>query len=76
MASTRQEIIEELKQLLEQDVVAIKDQVDHLKTRFYSIEEALEETAAEAEAAAENNPVEEELLKQIQSDLAYYQYTP
>ena len=60
MASTRQEIIEELKQLLEQDVVAIKDQVDHLKTRFYSIEEALEETAAEAEAAAENNPVEEE----------------
>lgn len=60
MASTRQEIIEELKQLLEQDVVAIKDQVDHLKTRFYSIEEALEETAAEAEAAAENNPIEEE----------------
>ena len=60
MASTRQEIIEELKQLLEQDVVAIKDQVDHLKTRFYSIEEALEETAADAEAAAENNPVEEE----------------
>ena len=60
MASTRQEIIDELKQLLEQDVVAIKDQVDHLKTRFYSIEEALEETAAEAEAAAENNPVEEE----------------
>ena len=60
MASTRQEIIDELKQLLEQDVVAIKDQVDHLKTRFYSIEEALEETAAEAEAAAENNPLEEE----------------
>ena len=51
MASTRREIIDELKQLLEQDVVAIKDQVDHLKTRFYSIEEALEETAAEAEAA-------------------------
>ena len=60
MASTRQEIIDELKQLLEQDVVAIKDQVDHLKTRFYSIEEASEETAAEAEASAENNPLEEE----------------
>ena len=39
MASTRQEIIEELKQLLlTQDVAEIKDQVDHLKTQFYSIE--------------------------------------
>ena len=38
MASTRQEIIEELKQLLlTQDVAEIKDQVDHLKTQFYSI---------------------------------------
>ena len=39
MASTRQEIIEELKQLLlTQDVAEIKDQVDYLKTQFYSIE--------------------------------------
>ena len=39
MANTRQEIIEELKQLLlTQDVAEIKDQVDHLKTQFYSIE--------------------------------------
>jgi hypothetical protein len=36
MATTRQEIIDELKQLLDQDVTSIKDQVDHLKTRFYS----------------------------------------
>ena len=45
MASTRQEIIDELKQLLEtEDVTAIKDQVDHLKTRFYAEEsEDLEE---------------------------------
>ena len=45
MASTRQDIIDELKKLLEtEDVAAIKDQVDHLKTRFYSEEsEELEE---------------------------------
>lgn len=45
MASTRQEIIDELKQLLEtEDVASIKEQVDHLKTQFYSIEsEELEE---------------------------------
>ena len=44
MANTRQEIIDELKALLEQDVMAVKDQVDHLKTQFYSEEaEELEE---------------------------------
>ena len=45
MASTRQEIIDELKGLLEaEDVMSVKDQVDHLKTRFYSEEsEELEE---------------------------------
>ena len=44
MASTKQEIIEELKQLLEQDTNAIKEQVDHLKTQFYTLtEEASEE---------------------------------
>ncbi|MBR6304340.1 MAG: DUF349 domain-containing protein [Paludibacteraceae bacterium] len=45
MAITRQEIIDELKQLLEtEDVASIKEQVDHLKTQFYSIEsEELEE---------------------------------
>ena len=41
----REEIIAELKQLLEtEDIMAIKDQVDHLKTRFYTEEsEELEE---------------------------------
>ena len=48
MASTRKEIIDELKQLLEQDVTAVKEQVDHLKTQFYAsyneeAQEALEE---------------------------------
>jgi hypothetical protein len=44
MASTRQELIEELKALLEQDVMAIKDQVEHIKTQFYKEEsEELEE---------------------------------
>ena len=60
MASTRQEIIEELKQLLQtQDVAAIKDQVDHLKTRFYAYindepEAQNEEAAAQNEEVAEN----------------------
>ena len=50
MASTKQEIIEELKALLQQeDVAAIKEQVDHLKTRFYSAAEEAEEAVAEVE---------------------------
>ena len=59
MASTRQEIIEELKQLLQtQDVAAIKDQVDHLKTRFYaSIND--EQEAQNEEAESQNEEVEE-----------------
>ncbi|MBQ2067931.1 MAG: DUF349 domain-containing protein [Paludibacteraceae bacterium] len=57
MANTRQEIIDELKALLEQDVVAIKEQVDHLKTRFYSNEEG-------SEVAQEQDPIEEE-FKQL-----------
>ena len=40
MANTRQEIVDELKQILEQDAADIKEQVDHLKTRFYSTEPA------------------------------------
>ena len=57
MASTRQEIIDELKQLLEQDVTSIKEQVDHLKTRFYTVE------IAEDEAEAANG--EEEQFKEL-----------
>lgn len=38
MANTRQEIIDELKQLLEQDPTdTLKEQVDRLKTQFYTI---------------------------------------
>jgi hypothetical protein len=67
MANTRQEIIDELKALLEQDVMAVKDQVDHLKTRFYSNEEPTE-LASEAEPGEvkEKDPVEEE-FKQLLS---------
>ena len=84
MASTRQEIIEELKQLLEQDVTAIKEQVDHLKTRFYSsdevsegvdaVEEQFKELLAQykakrAEVAAAQNKEEEENLARKQAIL-------
>ena len=43
MANTRQEIIDELKALLEQNGSAIKEQVDHLKTQFYTIADDVEE---------------------------------
>ena len=35
MSSTKAQLIEELKVLLEQDVTAVKDQVEHIKTLFY-----------------------------------------
>ena len=31
MASTREQLIEDLKALLQEDVMAVKDQVDHIK---------------------------------------------
>ena len=67
MASTRQDIIDELKKLLEaEDVAAIKDQVDHLKTRFYSVNELPE--APEAEEAAEGPDSAEEEIKALLAD--------
>ena len=80
MASTRQEIIDELKQLLETgDVMAIKEQVDHLKTRFYSEEsEELEEEfkallgeykAKRAELTAAQNKEQSENLSRKQAIL-------
>ena len=72
MTNTRKEIIEELKQLLEQeDVMVIKDQVDHLKTRFYSLESAPSEAseaevAEEVETSSEAN-AEEEAFKELLS---------
>jgi hypothetical protein len=44
----RQDIIDELKQLLEQENADIKEQVDHLKTKFYSSEEELDPQEEEA----------------------------
>ena len=53
MASTRQQIIEELQNLLTQDVTEIKEQVDQLKNRFYKEAEEVDEEAKEAEEALE-----------------------
>ena len=65
MASTRQELIEELKGLLEQDVMAVKEQVDHIKTQFYTVaEEAVEEPAEEAAETPAQDPLEEQ-FKQL-----------
>ena len=66
MSEQKQQLVEELKALLEQDVMAIKDQVDHIKTQFYRIEnEAKSDLPGEGEEAApeaevQNDPVEEE----------------
>lgn len=38
MATTRKEIIEALKELLTQDALAVREQVEHLKTKFYTEE--------------------------------------
>ena len=75
MASTRQEIIDELKALLEQDVMAIKDQVDHLKTQFYTTNEETSEPeeGEKTEVAAVADPIEEqfkELLSQYKAKRA------
>ena len=69
MANTRQEIIDELKGLLEQDVTAIKEQVDHLKTRFYSNEETDE---VENEVEASEAPAADPLEEQFKALLAQY----
>ena len=60
MANTREEIIDELKALLEQDVTAVKEQVDHLKTRFYSTEPSEEEAAPEEAETPSADPLEEQ----------------
>lgn len=66
MSKTRKEIIEALKELLEQDVMAIRDQVDHLKTQFYTSDEEAESEQEEAKGEQEETeavasvPTEEE----------------
>ena len=79
MANTRQEIIDELKGLLEQDVTAIKEQVDHLKTQFYTeesdeLEEEFKELLAQykakrAEIAAAEAKEQAENLRRKQAIL-------
>jgi len=58
MASTREELIEELKKLLEQDVMTVKDQVDRIKTAFYA---SLNEEQNDPEN--QPDPLEEEFKK-------------
>ena len=65
MTTNREQLIEELKGLLEQDVMAVKEQVDHIKTQFYTVaEEAVEEPAEEAAETPAQDPLEEQ-FKQL-----------
>lgn len=71
---TRQEIIDELKQLLEQDVLAIKDDVDRLKTKFYSEDSTeLEEEFKELlnQYKARRAEVTAEQTKELEANLAH-----
>ena len=72
MASTRQEMIAELKHLLEaEDVMAIKEDVDRLKTRFYSEPEPVDEEAEVDTSALEAEEAEfKELLAQYKAKRA------
>ena len=59
MSQTRQQLIEELKALLEQEQLANREQVEHIKTQFYR--EAVENTEnVENDAEATPDPQEEE----------------
>ena len=49
MANTRQEIIDELKAILEQSEADIKEQVDRLKTQFYTLTDEVVEEASQHE---------------------------
>ena len=70
---TRQELIEELKGLLEQDVMAVKDQVDHIKTQFYTtVDEPAEEPAEPAAEATDEAPAQDPLEEQFKELLAQY----
>ena len=79
MAQNREQLVEELKALLEQDVASIKEQVDRIKTQFYSEEsEELEEEfkellaqykAKRAEVAAEEAKEQAENLARKQAIL-------
>ena len=58
MSNNRQQLVEDLKALLEQDVTTIKDQVDHLKTQFYrAVDETAEQAQDVVEQAKENGNV-------------------
>ena len=69
MATTRQELIEELKGLLEQDVMAVKDQVDHIKTQFYT---AADNAGVPSEEAVEEAPAQDPLEEEFKQLLAQY----
>ena len=70
---TRQELIEELKGLLEQDVMAVKDQVDHIKTQFYTtVDEPAAEAVAEGAEDAAEAPAQDPLEEQFKELLAQY----
>ena len=80
MANEKQALVDELKALLEQDVTAIKEQVDDLKTKFYrlyheeqsALKAKAEETAEAAGEAIEWQPAMDELEVQFQELLNIY----
>jgi hypothetical protein len=73
MASVREQLIEDLKALLQEDVMAVKDQVEHIKTQFYKEEsDELEEPFKELlnEYKAKRAEVLAQLTKEQEDNLA------
>ncbi len=85
MASAREQLIEDLKALLQEDVTAVKDQVEHIKTQFYreyheeiesakqAVQDAADTVAETAQNAADAaQPVVDALEEQFKQLLSEY----
>ncbi|MBO4454132.1 MAG: DUF349 domain-containing protein [Paludibacteraceae bacterium] len=74
MANNRQQLVEELKALLEQDVTTVKEQVDHLKTQFYRVAAETADQAQETadQVAEQASQVADEVEEQFKALLNEY----
>lgn len=81
MSEQRQQLVEELKKLIQEDVTAVKDQVEHVKNQFYRLYreelESAQKAVSEAVEAAEDAitelvPTTDEIEEQFRGLLAEY----
>lgn len=81
MSEQRQQLVEELKKLIQEDVTAVKDQVEHIKNQFYRLYreelESAQKAVSEAVDAAEDAiselvPTPDEIEERFRGLLAEY----